>query len=210
MKLRAASMGIALGVLLNWPLFIRAQDTPAPGSSSATPPPVTADYPKDRVGILIRGSDWTPIPGENPSRSRLKNSLAPAFTYGLAPASMVSEYEGIHAQTQIESGAPVICICRFYSIPGDPALVRLHPNPKKNLRELDGGNLHIGAKLEEAEKSDLIPVNVSRPDNMVWLVEPRQPLPPGEYALMLGTQNVSIFPFSVVPASTSPSPSQNH
>jgi hypothetical protein len=171
---------------------------------------VTADYPENRGGVLIQGSDWIAVSPQNPSKTHLKHALAPAFSYGIAPAGIVSEYEGIHAQTQIESGQPVICVCHFYSIPGDPALVRLHPNPKKNLRELDGGNLHIGAKLAEAEKNDLIPINVSRPENMVWLVEPQQPLPPGEYALMLGTQNITIFPFSVVAASPSPSPTEKH
>jgi hypothetical protein len=210
MKLRAASMGIALGILLNWPLFTQAQGTPAAASTGAAPSPVTADYPKDRVGILIRGSDWTPLPGENPFKNRLKHSLAPAFSYGLAPAAMVSDYEGVHAQVQIEPGLPVICICRFYSIPGDPVLVRLHQDPKKNLRELDAGNLHIGAKIEEAEKTDLIPVNVSRPQDMVWIIEPQQSLPPGEYALMLGTQNISIYPFTVAAASPSPPPPEKH
>src|SRR5258708_35392870 len=40
-------------------------------------------------------------------------------------------------------------------------------------------------------------VDVTQPENMVWLVRPQQPLPAGEYALMLATQNVSIFPFTV-------------
>ena len=33
----------------------------------------------------------------------------------------------------------------------------------------------------------------------------RQPLPAGEYALMLGTQNMSVFPFSVTDSSADPS-----
>lgn len=73
--------------------------------------------------------------------------------------------------------------------------VRLHP--QKNFRELDAGELHIGGKFEEAEKSDLIPVNVSRPESTVWLVQPQQVLQPDEYALMLGAQNLSIFTFTV-------------
>ena len=51
--------------------------------------------------------------------------------------------------------------------------------------------------LTEAEKADLIPINISQPETGVWLIQPQQELPAGEYALMLGTQNINIFPFSV-------------
>lgn len=59
------------------------------------------------------------------------------------------------------------------------------------------GSCNIGAKLAEAQKSDLIPVNVSKAEDTVWLVQPEEVLPPGEYALMLGSQNIDIFPFTV-------------
>ncbi|HTS13496.1 MAG TPA: hypothetical protein VMH00_15370 [Candidatus Limnocylindrales bacterium] len=164
---------------------------------------VSAEYPKDRAGILIRGTDWISIRSEMPTKSRVKHALAPTFTYGAAPAEIISEYEGLHAQASVATGRPVVCICHFTSLPGNPVIVRLHP--KKNLRELDGGKIHIGVKMEEAEKSDLIPVDVSRPEDMVWLIQPQQTLPPGEYAVMLGTQNVSIFPFSVTDSGATPS-----
>lgn len=198
---------------MGWALLAGAQQAPAPAPTEQAPaaasPTVTADYPTNRPGILIQDSDWYSVPSESPSKSHVKHGFAPAVTYGLAPAAMVSDYEGIHARVQIESGLPVICICRFYSIPGDPVIVKLHPDPKKDLRELDAGNLHVGVKMEEAQKNDLVPVNVSQPEDMVWLVQPQQPLPPGEYALMLGTQNIIIYPFTVSPPSPSP-PSDKH
>lgn len=173
--------------------------TPAQESAaadrSATSTTLSADYPSDRAGVLIRDSDWLSIGSEGPSKSHVKHSLAPAFTYGLAPAVIVSDYNGLHAQVHVQSRRPVICLCHFNGLPGEPVLVKLHV--KKGMRELDGGKLHIGAKLAEAEKSDLITVNVSKPDETVWLIQPEEPLPPGEYALMLGTQNIVIFPFTV-------------
>jgi len=94
------------------------------------------------------------------------------------------------------------------SLPGDPVLVRLHL--KKGARELDGGKMIVypvvgGSKMADANKSDLIPIDVSHPDSQVWLIRPQSPLEPGEYALMLGTQNVSLFPFTTVSASGSSS-----
>jgi len=113
----------------------------------------------------------------------------------------VAEYGGEHASTQVETAQPILCLCHFTSLPGAPVLVRLHP--KKGVRELDGGRMIVfpvvgNSKMADANKSDLILAEVSRPDPQVWLVRPLTPLDPGEYALMLGTQNMSIFPFTVV------------
>lgn len=203
MKSHAASVVLALGVACAASLFAEAQNNPTTDSVSTTPPAVNADYPRDRAGIIILSADWVPIPSEVPAKTHLKHGLAPTFTYGIAPAAAVSEYEGLHSRVQITPGQPVICICRVMSLPGNPALVRLHP--KKSFRELDAGNLHIRSKVAEAQADDLIPVNVSQPESTVWLVQPKEVLPAGEYALMLGTQNLSIFPFTVA-AGSPPSP----
>jgi hypothetical protein len=206
MKPRAAYVAIVLWIVSCFPALSLAQNKA--DSASATPSTFATDYPRDQVGVFIRSSDWMPLTFENPAKTRLKHGFAPAVTYGLAPATAVSEYEGLHARAQVEPGRPVLCICHVISLPGNPALVRLHP--KKNSRELDAGNLHLGAKIEEAEKNDLLPVNVSQPESTVWLVQPQQALPAGEYALMLGTQNMSIFPFSVAEAGPPPAAPEKH
>lgn len=112
----------------------------------------------------------------------------------------MAEYDGDHAPTQAENAQPILCICHLISIPGQPVIVRLHP--KKTSRELDGGRMIVypvigGSKMADANKTDLIVVDVEHPDPQVWIVRPQSTLTPGEYALMLGTQNISIFPFTV-------------
>jgi hypothetical protein len=176
---------------------IHAQNQPAPAKGEQ----LTADYPTDRAGVFIQNSQWTVVANQNPAKTRTGHGIAASLSYGLVPAKIVSEYTGEHAPTRIETVQPIICICHFISIPGDPVLVRLHP--KKQSRELDGGRMIVypvvgGSKMADANKSDLIPVDVSHPDPQVWLVRSQIPLEPGEYALMLGTQNLSIFPFTVV------------
>lgn len=180
-----------------------------PKSSSAAPSTFTADYPKDEAGMLIENSGWTSVPNEAPSKTKVKHGLAHALTTGAVPAAVVATYDGAHAQIQVPPGRPILCICHVLSIPGAPALVKLHS--KKGSRELDGGRLPImGAKITEAAENDLITVEVSQPENTVWLVRPREALPPGEYALMLGTQNMSIFPFTVVNNDSAVSPPDKH
>jgi hypothetical protein len=64
--------------------------------------------------------------------------------------------------------------------------------------------------MADDNKSDLMPVDVSHPDPHVWLIRPQSPLSDGEYALMLGTQNINIFPFSVAASdSASPAPDKS-
>ncbi len=179
------------------PVGVAPDNQASPDSS----PELTADYPMDQAGVLIQGAQWTAVANQNPTRTRLAHGIAASLSYGVVPAKIVAEYEGEHASTQVETAQPVVCLCRFVSLPGEPVIVRLHP--KKGVRELDGGRMTVypivgNSKMADANKTDLIPADVSHPDPHVWLVRPQSPLEPGEYALMLGTQNVSIYPFTVV------------
>ncbi len=171
-------------------------------------PGLTADYPINQAGVLIQSNDWIQVANQYPARTRAAHSIAASLSYGMVPVKIVAEYAGQHAPTAVAAGRPVLCLCHFMSIPGEPVLVRLHA--KKDTRELDGGRMIVypivgGSKIADANKSDLIPADVSHPNPQVWLVRPQSPLDPGEYALMLGTQNLSIFPFTVVPVPAAPS-----
>src|SRR5579859_7765326 len=177
-------------------LTLSAQTQAIPAGNSE----LTADYPTDRAGVLIENGQWVAVTNQNPSKTKVGHGIAASLTYGAVPAKIVAEYEGEHASTQVENAQPILCLCHFSSIPGNPVLVRLHA--KKGSRELDGGRMTVypivgNSKMADANKSDLIPVDVSQPDPQVWLIRPQAALQPGEYALMLGTQNMSIFPFTV-------------
>jgi hypothetical protein len=55
----------------------------------------------------------------------------------------------------------------------------------------------LGAKIAEAKQSDMVPTEVVQPENACWLLRPREDLPAGEYALMLATENLGIFAFTI-------------
>ena len=160
----------------------------------------TADYPIGRAGILVQTSSWEEIKNEMPAKTKARHGIAASLSYGAVPAKIVAEYEGEHAPTQLPDGQLTICICNLLSLPGEPVIVRLHP--KKGTRELDGGKMIVypvvgGSKTADANKSDLMAVHVAHPDPHVWLIRSQASLPAGEYALMLGTQNLNIYPFAV-------------
>jgi hypothetical protein len=195
------------GILIWGIASIAAPTAPAQNTAtgSAAPSDLAADYPAGSAGVLIQGSDWLPISAASPSRVRTKNGLAASLSYGAVRAVAEADYNGDHADIQITPARPAICVCQIASLPGDPILVKLHP--QKGMRVLDGGKLPIiGAKIAEASKSDSIPVQVSHPENTVWVLRPLAALPAGEYALMLGSQNFVIYPFTVsaTPADSSP------
>jgi hypothetical protein len=179
----------------------------AQGQNAAVQSPtISANYPANKAGVLIEGSQWTEVPNAFPFKTRARRGIAASLSYGLVPAKVVAEYRGDHAPVQVNPGQPVIRICHMISLPGQPVIVRLYP--KKDARELDGGKMIVypvvgGSKMADATKSDLVPVDISQPAPQVWLVRPQEALEPGEYGLMLGTQNLSIFPFTV--AETPPS-----
>jgi hypothetical protein len=209
---RFVSFGIlCLAVAAAW-IGIHAQN-PSSQPASASPAFAT-DYPVDKAGIFIRGSSWEPLMDQDPTKARTARGYADTFSYKTVPAKVVvAEYDGEHATIQVDAGEPTICICNMASLPGQPVIVRLHV--KKGARELDGGRTIVyqvngESKIADANKSDLIPVDQLEQDSHIWrdahiwLIRPQSTLPPGEYALMFGTQNLSIFSFTITePASAS-------
>jgi hypothetical protein len=182
------------GMMCVAPLTDLAQNA-AVGSAATSN--LTADYPDRDTGVLIQGADWVAISAVTPAKVRAKNGIAASFSYGAVRAVVEADYSGEHAAVEVAPGQPTICVCRFGSIPGDPLLVKLHTQ-RRGMRELDGGKLPIiGGKVAEADKNDAVAINLSHPEATVWLLRPQEPLPPGEYAVMLGAQNVGIYPFTV-------------
>ena len=99
----------------------------------------------------------------------------------------------------------MICVCRTISLRAAPLLVKLHA--KKGYRELYGGRLRLpGAKIAKATESDIVPTELHQPEERVWLLQPKAPLPPGDYALMISNENFAIFPFTVSGAVGSTAP----
>jgi hypothetical protein len=189
-----------------FPLPIHAQNQPSTNTSTPQTDSnqILVDYPRNRAGVLIGEKQWTEVGNQMPFKTKVGHGIAAGLSYGLVPAKVVAEYQGEHSSTRTAESQPIICICHFSSLPGSPVLVKLHA--KKDARELDGGRMTVypivgGSKMADANKTDLIAADVSQPEPQVWLVRPQTPLEPGEYALMLGTQNMSIFPFTVEAAS---------
>lgn len=182
-------------VLLGNESVLFCQTSSVKRDADSTPPSsFTAEYPQ-YSGVLIENSGWIELPDETPSDTKVKRGILPALTYGAVPARAVSIYGGAHAQIQIRPSQPILCICHTLSLHRAPMLVKLHS--KRGSRELDGGRLRMGAKIVQVTDNDFVAVDVARPENNVWLLRPSEPLSPGEYAIVLGTQDRSIFPFTV-------------
>src|SRR5260370_1016717 len=148
-----------------------AQLAPAqgkPGTASPTPSNFPAEYPNDDASVLI-DSGWVALSQELPSKTRTKRGLVSSLTYGVVPGAIIAEYPRQHAELQIETRRPVFSICNVPSLPGAPALVRLHP--KKDSRELDPGRLPVlAAKIPEAKQSDVAPAEGVKPEKDCWFL----------------------------------------
>lgn len=188
---------VAALILFSLPLSSQlapVQDKPS--AASPAPSNFPAEYPNDGASVLVENSGWVDLSEEFPSNIRPKRGLIGSLTYGVVSATVIAEYAGQHAELQIKTRRPVFCVCNVPSLPGGPVLVKLHP--KKDLRELDGGRLPVlGAKIAEAKHADLVPTEAVQPENACWLMRPRKDVLPGEYGLMLGTKNMSIFAFTI-------------
>jgi len=182
------------------------QNPPGTGSDQVDSPiAVDAALPEDADGVLIKGPDWTTITQSIPAKSKVRRGLAAAFSYGIVPASIATEFPGRHAPVQVSAQRPWICICHLDTPVAEILLVKLRV--KKDSRELNGGRMPVpGAKVAEAEQNDVIPIEEFDQQEGVRLIRPRAPLPVGEYALLVGRQNVAIFAFGVSAANTTKQP----
>jgi hypothetical protein len=193
-----STLSRCLGVLILFSLLHSAQLAPAQykqTTASPTPSNFPTEYPNDGASVLV-DSGWVALSQELPSKTRTKRGLVSSLTYGVVPGAIIAEYPRQHAELQIETRRPVFSICDVPAISGVPVLVILHP--KKDSRELDAGRLPVlGAKIAEAKQSDVVPTEAVQPENACWLLRPREDLPPGEYALMLATENLGIFAFTI-------------
>jgi hypothetical protein len=157
---------------------------------------VLANYPDNVSGVLIDREQWTEIEAVAPFYTEVKHGLGAALSYSLVPAYTVAQFDGQHADLQLASRRPVLCICRTKSVPTAPLLVRLHG--KNGYRELRGGRLPVvGAQVMKVKPNDIIPADLFRAEKDVWLIQPKTALQPGEYALMIANDDLGIFPFTI-------------
>src|ERR1035438_7450176 len=75
------------------------QQSPAPAGDKGS----TADYPRNRTGILIQGTEWTPVANQNPTKTKTAHSLAAGLSYGIVPAKIVAEYRSEEHTSELQS-----------------------------------------------------------------------------------------------------------
>lgn len=171
-----------------------------PASGATQPPAKDTSGPTGQPGLYVQDSTgWHLLAQNMQYKAKVKRGFVSGLTYGAVAAPMVVEYPGVHAAVQISMTQPQICAYRLM-VPGTPLLVRL--TPKKQKRELDSGSLRavpLVGQTHEAKASDssLIPTKTLPSTTCVTLLQPEQPLVPGEYAVMFGAQNVAIMDFGV-------------
>lgn len=110
-------------------------------------------------------------------------------------------YPGMHAAVQIHAKRPLVCLYRLSSADA-PMLVRLNEDKKKKLRVMGGGGLHVltihkATHLATANADEVVSTATLPSTDCLVLLQPQAALLPGEYAVMLGLQNLAIMDFGV-------------
>jgi hypothetical protein len=171
-------------------------------AQQATAPMEGSGCPSGKPGIYVHGATgWHLLSQASPSKMKAKHAYLSSLTYGAVGVPMVVEYPGPHAQVQVHT-AQAICVSHILS-PNAPMIVRL--NEKKKIRELDSGTVHASltggnGKQGQAETSSIVPTSTDNSDPGVIVLRPTTSLPAGEYAVMLGAQNLAILDFGVIAA----------
>lgn len=203
MNLKTFCSAIFFATLIAAPMLAQQAPAAAPADKPAiaAPPASEASAPSGQPGMYVQDSTgWHLLAQNMQYKAKLKHGFVSGLTYGAVAAPMVVEYQGLHAAVQINATQPKVCAYRLM-IPSAPLLVRL--KPKKQTRELDSGSLRavplVGQTKEvQASASSLVPTTtLPSTAECLALVQPQAALAPGEYAVMIGTQNIAIMDFGV-------------
>lgn len=149
------------------------------------------------------------------------NTLAAAFSYGIASAKVKSVVGGASSPNVLPAGSIEFVFYfdankgdtfgqndwwfRAATSPNEFALARFAVNEKKNYRELEVGSINIWAGSNTGVTDKLIcPVEIEPRSEGVFVVRTIEPLEPGEYCFYYkgiipqgGYNNQSAFDFSV-------------
>ena len=160
-----------------------------------TPSHLIADYPDDVSSVLIESPEWTEIDEVMPSDKGARHALAAALSSGLIPAHTVAQFDGQHAGLQLASQWP------FYAFVERNLFPLLHC-PSDFTRRMESRTPRWPAARSrrpnnESQPSDIIPADLFRAEKDVWLIQHKNALQPGEYALMIANDAVDIFPFTI-------------
>ena len=174
-----------------------------------------------RTGIYIKADDKMIRILPTVFSGTKTNTLASAFTYGIADASIKSTLNGATSKNKILSAKPEFYFYfakshdNSFSVgasnwwfasatsPNEFSLVKLLS--KRNKRELKTGKVNIYAGSEMGvDESQAIKFNITQIDDYSYKVTPESSLEPGEYCFFYqgiipqgGFTNQSVFDFSI-------------
>jgi hypothetical protein len=141
---------------------------------------------------------WLKIDSAGPYKINSKHSELSSMTDEAVPAPTQAEFIGAHAQVTTNTAQPFLCAYQVNTNSG-PLLVKLQS--KKNQRVLDMGTVRAtligGSRMVDSRDSPVVQLNEAPRGDGCDLIEPSEPLKPGDYALMFGTENMTVYAFRV-------------
>ncbi len=171
----------------------------APAAPAAPGVYLLASSPGSVPGSELEPDPWLRLDSTLPSNVKAERSTLSVLA-GATQQATLAEYIGTQAQFRTWDRQPVLCINRMERT-ADPVLVRLKPKKDKNLRDLDLGTvratLMVGASLAQAGNSEVVPMNEAPRGDGCDLFQPARALPPGEYAIIFGPDDLAAYAFGV-------------
>ncbi|MDT4955047.1 MAG: hypothetical protein QOJ02_3185 [Acidobacteriota bacterium] len=141
--------------------------------------------------ILVDGANRTQM---KYSTSNIRsNSMLGAVVNPFHKTRMRAALNGNHARLRIASTSPLFEVSLMSDVNASDIIALVKLDPKSDRREIETSRGGITGVSTGFRKEDIIPISIDEPQNIngtsnkVYTVKAVNPLPPGEYALVVQT-----------------------
>jgi hypothetical protein len=165
--------------------------------TQATPP---FSCPTMHGAYYLRANEWVSMDTIHAIGFKTTNIAGAAFSYGAAKAKVKAQFRDSKSPYQLSSDSLTICLVDITDSGRDITLAKFQE--EKDRRELSMASYRLWTGINvQIDPKMLIPIEVEKKSDKVYLLTSKQPLQQGEYILFTIVPDVS----AMIKANTSSS-----
>jgi hypothetical protein len=161
---------------------------------------LSSSCPTATGAYYLRGNQWVSMDPSHSIGFKTTNIAGAAFSYGAAKAKVKAQFRDSKSPYQLSSNTLAICLVNITDSARDITLAKFQE--EKDRRELSMASYRLWTGVNaQIDPKILIPIEVEKKSNKVYLVTSKQPLQLGEYILFTIVPDVAAMVKGNMPSS---------
>lgn len=158
------------------------------------------DCPTSTGAYFLQGTTWTSIDPSHSMGFKTTNVAGAAFSYGAAKAKVKAQFRDGKSPYQLKDNTLAMCLVGVTDSGRDITLAKLQEERDRRELAMASYRLWTGVNAQIDPKS-LIPIDVEKKSDKLYLVTSKEPLPSGEFILFTIVPDVAAMVKANTPGS---------